>query len=652
MSQIRQGLADVEPTIIVSVMLASPTVSESALSDFSAAGETVLRVLLVDNDDADATRSELGLRERLGARLVIERTGSLGAAIRALMERAFDVAIVELQIDDADGIATLAGVRGAAPTVPVVVYTRSIEETMALRVLRAGAQECLLKSEVPAQSLARVVRFAIERQRRLATLEAARVEAAHRATHDPLTGLANRELFLDHLDRALAFGARYGRKTGLLFVDLDGFKAINDNLGHAAGDILLQQVASRLLECVRKSDAVARLGGDEFVVLLPDVTSRRDLVHVRDTILECLAAPLDLGVETSQGIEASVGAAMSPLDGSTAQDLLDAADADMYRVKYERRRGRMLTPTIGVPAIGETETAAPEQQGRSVPHRRETRLRHAITNGQFEVHFQPVIDVVARRMTGAEALLRWRDPDRGLVSPSTFLPLAEDTGLVVPIGELVLREACKAVVHWRSLHRELDAFTLSRTHCDLASMKVSVNLSAVQLREREFERRVSEILEETGCPADALVFELTESSTMVDGDVMLETLRAVKQLGIQLVVDDFGVGYASLTFLREAPIDGIKIDRRFVGNMLYDKRDAAIVSSLVRLARGLSLGVTAEGVEGPEQSQRLARLQCFEQQGRYFSDALGRAAFEEMLGELARSGSSGEERVERWALAL
>jgi EAL domain-containing protein (putative c-di-GMP-specific phosphodiesterase class I) len=397
---------------------------------------------------------------------------------------------------------------------------------------------------------------------------------------------------------------------------------------------------------------VARLGGDEFVVLLPDVTSRRDLVHVRDTILDCLAAPIDLGVEAASGIEASVGAAMSPLDGSSAQDLLDAADADMYRVKYERRRGRMLTPVIGVPALGAVETVLIEQHERSVPHRRESRLRQAIGNGQFEVHFQPMIDVVQRRMLGSEALLRWRDPERGLVLPSSFLPLAEDTGLIVPIGELVLREACKAVVHWRSMHREHSNFPEGASHCHLPSIKVSVNLSAVQLREREFDQRVAEILSETGCPADAIVFELTESSTLVDGDVMLETLRSLKQLGIQLVVDDFGVGYASLTFLREAPIDGIKIDRRFVANMLYDRRDAAIVSSLVRLARGLSLGVIAEGVEGPEQSQRLARLQCFEQQGRYFSDALPREQFEEMLEGLAGHGAPLVEQVEKWALAL
>jgi EAL domain-containing protein (putative c-di-GMP-specific phosphodiesterase class I) len=254
----------------------------------------------------------------------------------------------------------------------------------------------------------------------------------------------------------------------------------------------------------------------------------------------------------------------------------------------------------------------------SVPHRRESRLRSAVVANEFEVHFQPMLHVVGNKVVGAEALLRWRDPERGLVLPASFLALAEDTGLIVPIGEFVLRVACTAVTRWR------------RTP-EGAGLRVAVNLSAVQLREREFERRVAQILHDTDCPADALVLELTESSAMVDGDVALETLRALKSLGLQIVVDDFGVGYASLTFLRQAPVDGLKIDRRFVTNMLADTRDAAIVSALVRLGRGLGLRVVAEGVENMEQSLRLQRMQCFEQQGRHFADALTSPQFEALL---------------------
>ncbi len=602
----------------------------------------VLRVLVVDNDEHEAARSEAGLQARLGDRVATVHVASLAGAIRTLMEMPFDAIVLELAVHDAKGVATLAGVRGAAPAVPVVVYARDLDDALVLRALRAGAQECLSKRDTSPEGLARALSFAIERQRRLATLEAARSEAAHRATHDPLTGLANRELFLDQLDRALAFGTRYNRKTGLLFVDLDGFKAINDTLGHATGDLLLQAVSSRLLECVRRSDAVARLGGDEFVVLLPDVTSRRDVAYVRDTILQTLREPVQLGEGQSIVCGASIGSAMSPLDGTTATELLGASDTDMYRDKDVRKRGRTPTPlsvhavagNAANPADRTPATGDRRESGRpmdSVPHRREARLREALRKNEFEVHFQPILDVVADRVVAAEALLRWRDPDRGLVLPTTFLPLAEDTGLIVPIGEQVLRTACEALVRWRAEGAPAD-------------LRMCVNLSAVQLREHAFERRVAAILSETGCPAEALTLELTENSTMVDGEVAIETLRALKALGVRLVVDDFGVGYASLTFLREAPVDGIKIDRRFVSQMIADQRDLAIVGALVRLARGLGLDVVAEGVESAEQSQRLARLQCFVQQGRHFSDAVPDAG----MATLLQTAPMSEPDVRTW----
>ncbi len=567
----------------------------------------IIRVLLVDNDEGDAARSAAALGDAFGDRIALLHAPSLADAIRLLMEGPVDVAILELDLPDASGLATLAGVRGAAPSIPIVLYTRTLNDNVAVRALRVGAQECLCKATTPVEQVPRLLRFAMERQRHLAALEAARVAAAHRATHDPLTGLANRGLFLDHLDRALAFGARYGRKTGLLFVDLDGFKLINDSLGHAVGDRLLIEVAQRLLSTVRRSDAVARLGGDEFVVLLPDVNSRLDVAHVRDMILTCLTEPIDLGDGKCERVGASVGGAMSPLDGITAQELLDASDVAMYRDKYARRRGRMPTPAFGLRVQDET-----------IAHQREERLRSALDAGELAVHYQPQIDVLTQRMVGIEALLRWHDPDLGMVAPASFLPLAEDTGLIVPIGDLVLREACAAVVGWRRDHPDSD-------------MRVGVNLSAVQLREKAFEQRVARILHETDCPADALVLELTESSSLYEGDAALEALRAVHALGVRLVVDDFGVGFASLAFLREAPLTGFKIDRRFVSRMLTDNRDAAIVSALATLARGLGLHVVAEGVETAEQSARLLSMQVTEQQGHYFSPAVPLGALHAVL---------------------
>ena len=590
-----------------------------------ASKEGLIRILLAEPDDEAASLATAALCLDMKSRVSTVRVSTLADAIRALMESSFDATVLEWAMPDARGIAVLASVRGAAPKVPVIVYSADLDDTQTLRALRAGAQECINKSSSESNGLARAVGFAMERQRRLATLEAARSDAAHRATHDPLTGLANRELFLDQLERALAFGARYGRKTALLFVDLDGFKAINDHLGHATGDLLLQVVSSRLLKCVRRSDGIGRLGGDEFVVLLPDVTSRRDVAFVRDSILDCLREPVQIGDGQSLICHASIGSAMSPLDGATAKELLNAADHDMYHEKDLRRRGRAPTPAAGISWISkddEVRQHPTEFEGTislaSVAQRREARLRRAIRNSEFEVYFQPILDVVADRVIATEALLRWRDPDRGLVLPSTFVPLAEDTGLIVPIGDEMLRSACESLVRWRRNGAS-------------SGLRMCVNLSSVQLREHGFERRVGAILEETGCPASALTLELTESSTMIDGELAIETLRALKALGVRLVIDDFGVGHASLTFLREAPVDGIKIDRRFISNMLSDPRDLVIVGALAKLARGLGLDVIAEGVESAEQSQRLARLQCFVQQGNHFSDAVSGAAMAVLL---------------------
>jgi EAL domain-containing protein (putative c-di-GMP-specific phosphodiesterase class I) len=325
---------------------------------------------------------------------------------------------------------------------------------------------------------------------------------------------------------------------------------------------------------------------------------------------------------------------MSPLDGESAQELMDIADTEMYREKETARRGRLVPPdserTAPNAANGThgTRDSAIAPSSTSGSSSREARLRAALEADEFEVHFQPIVDTISGRVVAAEALLRWRDPDGGLLLPDSFLPLAEDTGLIVPIGERALRAACESVVEWRALGAAGD-------------IRMSVNLSAVQLRDHGFDRRVAAILSETGCPPESIVLELSENSTMVDGEVAIETLRALKALGLRLLVDDFGVGFASLTFLRQAPLDGIKIDRRFIAQMLLDQRDLAIVASLVQLARGLGLDVIAEGVESAEQSHRLTRLQCFTQQGRHFSDAVPPTAMARMLFQRPIPASDG-----------
>jgi diguanylate cyclase (GGDEF)-like protein len=564
----------------------------------------VPQLLLLECDPAVAAEATDALRAAFGATLDVRLGRSLGDA-RSAVEGGPPVVIVSaLTLADSDGMGTVDALHALAPAVSLVIWADALDDAMAIEALRRGALECASRAAVPAAALARTVRFAMQRQRHLAELEATWADVAHRAAHDPLTGLANRELFHDHLERTLSAGVRYGRKTGLLFIDLDDFKGINDVHGHAAGDRVLREVAARLVECMRRSDAVGRMGGDEFVVLVPEATSSRDVLLVRDLIQARLREPVALEGGQRLTVGASIGCAMAPLDGTSAQQLLDVADAAMYRMKSAAAGvggPGAPTPARGVGAVGAV--------GGAPVTRREARLREAVRAHQLEVHYQPILDVEAGRVVAAEAFLRWRTPDRGLVGPSSFLTLAEDTGLIVPIGEFVLREACRTAVRWRSRHPGVP-------------LRLSVNISPVQVRERDFDDRVAAILGETGCPPDALLFELSERTLAGDGEMAVETLRALKAIGIPLLVDDFGVGHASLAFLREAPVDALKVDRRFVAHMLTDPRDLAIVGALVRLAHGVGLGVLAEGVESAEQAKRLAELRCVEQQGRHFSDAL------------------------------
>lgn len=545
---------------------------------------------------------------------IVVRVRGLTEAIRALMHDRFDAIVLEWQVQDAEGLPALAGVRGAAPDVPVVVYSRSINAESVISAIRAGAVDCIPKAHLAPEALGTLLVAAIERHRRTLLLHHACHEAAHRATHDPLTGIANRALFLDQLDRALALGARYQHKTGVLFIDLDGFKAVNDSLGHAVGDALLREVANRLQGCVRRSDTVARLGGDEFVMLLPDVTSRRDIALVKEQVTELMQTPVVVGEGPPLPLGASIGTAMSPLDGVDAEVLLEAADADMYREKLARRR------LDGHPLADADVDASGPRIADSITRRREARLRQAVERGEITVHFQPILDVVAERVVAVEALMRWVTPEGTVLLPDQFLSLAEDTGLIVPMGEQLLRQACEALVRWRVMGTAPE-------------LELAVNLSTVQLREHGFAATVARVLAATQCPIGAVTFEITEHQADGDGESAYGTLRALSEAGAHLCVDDFGVGHASLTFLRDAPIDGIKIDHRFVASLVDDVRDQAIVASLVRLARGLGLRVSASGVEYAAQSQYLARLQCTQQQGRLFGVPLPIAGVNRLLRE-------------------
>jgi len=441
--------------------------------------------------------------------------------------------------------------------------------------------------------------------RRAAEREKFEEQLRHRAFYDSLTGLPNRALFLDRIGHAVARGERLGQEIAVLFVDLDRFKVVNDSLGHGAGDQLLVQVGERLSGCFRQSDTIARLGGDEFTVLLEGPSAMTDAVKAAERILAALSAPFTIdGQETFAS--ASVGIAGGIASRSIKRDLLREADVALYRAKSAgRSRYAVYDPRMGhVP--GEFLHL-------------ETDLHRAIERDELRVHYQPIFDLRSSEITGVEALLRWEHPEKGMISPAQFIPLAEETGLIVSIGKWVLERACQQLRDWR------DQGLIKR------KFFVSVNLSARQLQDPSLISDVHRIVLGSAIDAQALQLEITESVVMQDPEAMVAKLNALKGLGIKLAVDDFGTGYSSLAYLKRFPIDVLKIDRAFVSGLGSTGQDSAIVQTVVGLARALGLRTTAEGIEERSQWDRLEQLGCESGQGFIFSRPLRPEALLDLL---------------------
>ncbi len=430
------------------------------------------------------------------------------------------------------------------------------------------------------EAVARLAGIAIERQR-------SEQRIRHMAHHDELTGLPNRALLNARLAQALGQARRSGRPLALLFLDLDGFKYINDSLGHEIGDRLLRTAAVRLQAIVRPGDTVARLGGDEFVVMLVDLRQAEDAAAIAHEIVQALSRPLRADERTLH-VTASVGVATFPADGDSAELLLKHADAAMYRAKAHGRNGvQCYTRDMGLQAHQRVEL--------------QTALRLAVELGQFELHYQPQCAPDSGRIVAVEALIRWQHPELGLVSPERFIPLAEETGLIAPIGRWVLRTACRQLQAWHAAGH--------------TRLVMAVNLSARQFLAQDIPQLVREVLEEHGLPARALELELTETALMHNAESVRSTLQALKDLGVVLALDDFGTGYSSLNHLRRFPIDAIKIDRSFTAEMASSDDTTAIVRAIVAMARSLGVQTVAEGVENEAQLRFLAALQCDRVQG-------------------------------------
>jgi diguanylate cyclase (GGDEF)-like protein/PAS domain S-box-containing protein len=428
------------------------------------------------------------------------------------------------------------------------------------------------------------------------------------AHYDSLTDLPNRVQFIDHLERAMAEADRHERLLGVVFLDLDSFKYINDSLGHEKGDLLLREVAQRLSGAVRRGDTVARLSGDEFALVLADMRHVNDAVYVAEKILDVFRQSFRIaGHELF--VTASMGITLYPFDDHNAQDLVRNADVAMYRAKETGKNNYQFY-------MAEMTAKATERLSL------ENDLRTALGQGELSLYYQPIVDVKTGRIVGMEALLRWKHPTRGMISPALFIPLAEETGLIIPIGAWVLRTACEQCRAWQKL--------------GFASLHVAVNLSARQFHQKDLPAFIYGVLQETGLNPGALGLELTEGLVMQQAEASVNTLRELKAMDFRISIDDFGTGYSSLSYLKRFPIDVLKIDQSFVRDIPTDPDDAAIAITIITMAHTLGLKVVAEGVETEQQLNFLREHLCDAMQGYYFSKPLPPEQFEDLLKSGAR----------------
>ena len=574
--------------------------------------------LLVVDDIAD---NRIILSRRLVRRGfdVVEAHGGK-PALELIAQQTFDLVLLDIMMPDMDGIEVLKAIRRShsASSLPVIMVTANGQSADTVSALTLGANDYVTKpvdfpvalarieaqiARKRAEEALRLTNEQLEHRVESRTAELSQVNAKlaseiverrrseaqmkHMAHHDALTGLPNRVLFQERLRQAMAEAEQSGDAVAVLCLDLDRFKEVNDTLGHPAGDLLLRSVAQRLLTAVRAQDTVARLSGDEFAIVQPAPNSPDSTAALGQRLLELFEKPFELGSESFRS-GASIGAALFPQDATSADDLLKSADIALYHAKSDGR--------------GTYHRFAPEMNAALESRRGfEQDLRRALENGEFELHYQPLIDLESEAVLGCEALIRWRHPVRGLVQPSEFISIAESTGLIVEIGSWVLRTACAEAAHWP------------------ARSKIAINLSPAQFARPGLVEAVAGALTAADLDPTRLELEITESLMLGNTEQVLSALHELKKLGIEISMDDFGTGYSSLGYLRQFPFDKIKVDRSFVTDLGASTESVAIVRAVVGLATGLGMTTLAEGVETLEQLRSLVAEGCAQAQGYYFS---------------------------------
>jgi len=556
-----------------------------------------INILLVEDNPGDARLVKELLADG-GEEFCLIFADRLDSAISIIEKQDITAILLDLQLPDGAGLETLHTIHAVAHGVPIVVLSNLADERLAVQSVQHGAQDFLVKDHVNGHLLMRSLRYAIERKRMEEKLN-------YIAHHDSLTGLANRKYFYDRLKNAMALVRRQNSLLALLLIDLDGFKSINDTLGHHVGDLLLQNVAQRLCECIRETDCAARIGGDEFTVILTGIRNQDDVATATAKILDAMERPF-LIEGRALNIYASVGISLYPTDADNLETLVRHADAAMYKTKAET--GGRSTYLFYSPDAGSQFNDDFEFQAE---------LDHALKHNEFVINYQPQVNVRGGFITGMEALLRWQHPKRGLMLPNQFMTVLENSPLMLEVGEWVLRTACKQGREWQAVAQ--------------APVAISVNLAPYQLLQADFADMVDDILRQTGFAPHLLELDIPEHALWEDEERALDQISKLNTLGVRLVLDNFGNGRASFYYLRKFPFHAIKLDRRLTQDATSTAEGADLARAVIEIAHVFRMKGMASGVETSAQLDTLRNLSYDDAQGYLYCPPLPLEAASELL---------------------
>ena len=555
-------------------------------------------VLLVEDNPGDARLVEIMLNEVQPNPVILNHVSSLAAAHDFLNSKEVDLVLLDLSLPDSQGLECINKIQLLNNSLAIIILTGLDDQDFAIKTMQQGAQDYLVKGEGDGHLMLRAIHYAIERKQ----IEQRLTKLVH---FDSLTGLANREYFNITFTRAVEQADRRNQTLGLMFLDLDHFKEINDTLGHLMGDKLLVCIAERLKSCVRSIDFIARLGGDEFVIILDDIKTSKIATNIAEKILSALSNPVDLA-NTEVFISSSIGITLFPDDGDNVNDLLKHADVAMYKAKdLGRNNFQFYTSELNTKIIQAIDI--------------KNDLRGAIGRSELTLYYQPKINIIDNKIIGAEALLRWHHPVRGMVPPNDFIPIAEQSGLIINIGQWVITEAIKQTKKWQQ--------TL------LPDFGMAINLSVKQFHNRDLIEFIETELVHSGVNSSTIELEITESLLIDKSDQEQDILKELSEKGFKISMDDFGTGYSSLSYLKRFTIDVLKIDRSFISDVMSNPDDAEIVKAIIVMAHALKLTVVAEGVESEDQMDFLKQLKCDQSQGFLVSKPIPATEFEQLFRE-------------------